>query len=162
MRRRRDPNVSSCDLCRARKVACVMEVGADVCSMCSRKAMNCTFQSRPKAKTRPNNRPTTPSSQAPDHVALNVRFLARMGIATSEPTPTHRWFTQTMNIKGHTCFHAGVSGDQGPDLLRHLNFNEQDIFGNSLWSAWRVHPHVHDPVYFTVCCLLPGARGTAR
>ncbi|KIW45751.1 hypothetical protein, variant [Exophiala oligosperma] len=146
----RSKKIQPCDLCRARKVACTMEIGAASCSLCSRKALSCTFQSHPKAKSRPDNRPTTRTPQEPDHVALKIRFLARTGVASSEPTPTHLWFNQTMNMKGHTCFYAGVSGDQGPDLLRHLNFNERDIFGNSSWSAWRVYPHVHDPVYFTI------------
>lgn len=55
-----------------------------------------------------------------------------------------------MAMTGYTCFFSGSSSDQGPDILRHLNFGTHNYFGTSLWSAWRVLPRVDDPVYFTV------------
>jgi hypothetical protein len=53
-------------------------------------------------------------------------------------------------MPGYTSLYSGLSGDQGPDLLRHLSFNQQNLFGTSLWTAWRVLPRMEDPVYFTV------------
>ncbi|OKL59876.1 hypothetical protein UA08_04663 [Talaromyces atroroseus] len=53
-------------------------------------------------------------------------------------------------MAGYTSLYSGLSGDQGPDLLRHLSFNQQNLFGTSLWTAWRVMPRMEDPVYFTM------------
>lgn len=59
-------------------------------------------------------------------------------------------FNHSTTMPGYTSLYSGLSGDQGPDLLRHLSFNQQNLFGTSLWTAWRVLPRMEDPVYFTV------------
>lgn len=149
-----------CDLCRTRKVACVVDDGATACLVCRRRGLDCTFQSQPGIKSRPGYQPTRTRSQDQEHSALRFRFLGQQGTNQLPSDPSSHWFDQAMTIKGHTCFYAGMSGDQGSDLLRHLSYNEQNIFGNASWSAWRVHPRIHDPVYFTVSNV-PSIHSTA-
>lgn len=146
----------SCDLCRTRKVACLADDGSSTCSLCRRRGLTCTFLSKPGVKSRPGYEPARRKSQDDGYIALRMRVLGRQGPAnesatpTDEAGPTGAWFNQTTAMEGHTCFYAGMSGDHSPDLLRHLSFNEQNIFGNATWSVWRVHPRTRNPVYFTV------------
>jgi hypothetical protein len=49
-----------CDFCRARQVACKIEVSPP-CQLCQSHGRQCTFVEQPKKKRRPNNNPATTS-----------------------------------------------------------------------------------------------------
>jgi Fungal Zn(2)-Cys(6) binuclear cluster domain len=142
----------SCDLCRVRKVTCIKEVDAASCALCQRRNVTCTFRSQPLRKNKgPNtsNDETRPLHQLASFRDLRISF-AKLDQPLQPSLDALRGIQPSMMIPGHTCFYSGSSGDQGPDLLRHLSFNEDNVFGGTSWAAWRVLPRVDNPVYFTV------------
>ncbi|KAK5057786.1 hypothetical protein LTR84_011787 [Exophiala bonariae] len=56
----------------------------------------------------------------------------------------------TTSMPGWTCLLSGLSGDQNPHLLRHLAFDDSDMFGDHRWRVWRVDPRLRGAAYLTL------------
>lgn len=70
-----------CDFCRARQVACKIEVSPP-CQLCQSHGRECTFVERPKKKKRPNNNPTATSqntSPVTDTITPDSGIIGQIG-----------------------------------------------------------------------------------
>ncbi|KAH8655308.1 hypothetical protein BX600DRAFT_439820 [Xylariales sp. PMI_506] len=133
----------------SRKVTCIRAEGSDRCSLCRNRGKSCTFYSRPAPKKRPTRNPSrTIYSQGSADAALQ-RFNGA-NLTNHIANRSHWHNSPGMLMDGYTYFYSGPSADQGSDLLRHLSFDERGRFGSASWRAWRVLPHVSDPVFFTI------------
>lgn len=155
-----------CDACRIRRTGCIVEATALKCSLCQHRGIPCTFLSKPVRKRERQARPDQPRSSSstetmqPDRIAFALTMPAlsstpllrlRSAVDTSQTSSMSVPHNDTAAmLSGYTSLYSGASGDQDPNLLRHLNFDKNDHFSHASWTVWKVLPRASNPVYFTL------------
>lgn len=143
---------SRCDACRRRRIACQRDDESSACALCRHRGKDCTFLSKPQRRPRPQ--PTAVPNQARqsshgDDLVLSVE-PSRSHSTSGSPLALEPAVKSTTSMPGWTCLLSGLSGDQNPHLLRHLAFDDSDMFGDRRWMVWRVDPRLRGAAYLTV------------
>lgn len=149
-----------CDFCRARQVACKIEVSPP-CQLCQSHGKECTFVERPKKKRRPKQNPTStaeslsPASSAPDSTIAGR--IGRFTLASQEsstdvsqrdfssyttPLDPHLTALSHDNAQGH-------SHNTGYLPLLEEQMYERRIDNNPQYLDHQQHPlgHVSQPLF---------------
>ncbi|KAL3475604.1 fungal-specific transcription factor domain-containing protein [Aspergillus californicus] len=130
--------VRPCDACRRRRIACIRAQEDKDCSLCRHRGKTCTFDDAPQMRRRPRAR------EAP------VTSTVVAGSETHPVSPEALLGSGTTMFPNRTCLYTGASGDQDPDVLRHLVYDDIGRFGHDSWTVWRVSIADGLPSYFTI------------
>lgn len=107
-----------CDLCRVRKVACVVEQNASSCHFCSNRNRPCTFRSSLVRKQQHRAEPAELATGSEDPAVvpdydLHLGFLNVGSNQKAHQDDSLDRFNQSTTMPWYTSLYSGLSGDQG-------------------------------------------------
>ncbi|KAH6670108.1 fungal-specific transcription factor domain-containing protein [Halenospora varia] len=115
-----------CDFCRARQVACKIDI-TPPCQLCSSHGRQCTFVERPKKKRRPN------AANGETSGAGASAPMQHFDVGTNQLSPGFiaQYNNHDSSFNGLTG-HEGLESQSSPNQLHQLNSNGQD--GSPLYN----------------------------